>query len=661
MADEPLLAVEDLVEMFEAAEDATVSAREQAERDKDYYDGIQYTAAEIKALNDRKQPITIANRIKRKVEFLRGYEMSQRVDPRAMPRTPRHEADADGVEQALRYVADSENFDRKRSRVFENLLIEGMGGYRVGVREVGEDIEVTIDRVPWDRMFYDPHSAEPDFSDANYLGGVVWKDFDDALAEYPDGREALEWTMDSSSISDTYDDKPKFRVWADKKRKRVRICYMWVRRQGAWHFAEFTKGGILKAGPSPYVDDRGESDCELIYGSAYVNRENERYGLVREMISIQDEINKRRSKSLHLLNTAQVTMEEGAVSDVERFRREAARPDGVMVISPGYTDKVKIETRLDLANGHQALLQEAKNEIDLMAGNIALQGNALNKSAASGKAIIASQQGGAMEIASLLDSLRDLDIRVFRAVWYRIRQYWTAEKWVRVTDDERNVKWLGLNVDPQQMQMAMQQQPELRERIAGTVANVAQLDMDIIIDDAPDGITPQLEQFQSLVELKKMDVNNELPFRALVLAMPNLHAKEQVLAAMDEAKQPKPQDAQIEQFVQQLSIEAGKAKLADVQAGVQLKLAQAQKAQAEASAPPDMGGPSEPPPDQLDMAQRMADVDDTRAATELKLAQAHKVMTDASLAPQTMAMQAEANRMRAQQRPAQRNSRSAAR
>ena len=53
-----------------------------------------------------------------------------------------------------------------------------------------------------------------------------------------------------------------------------------------------------------------------------------------------------------------------------------------------------------------------------------------------------------IQIGDLLDNLRHLDKRVFRAMWNRMRQYWTAEKWMRVTDDERNVKWLGLNVDP---------------------------------------------------------------------------------------------------------------------------------------------------------------------------------------------------------------------
>lgn len=639
-----LLDVADLVEMFETAEDATVSARQLSERDRDYVDNIQYTAEEIKELNKRKQPVTIANRIKRKRDFLIGYEMSQRVDPRAMPRTPKHEADADGVQQALRYVAETERFDQLRSRVFDNLLVEGMGGYRVGVKQ-GYDgmMEVTLNRVAWDRMFYDPHSSEPDFSDAGYLGGVIWKDFDEAAAEYPDAVDALNTTLDSSSISDTYDDKPKFRVWADKKRKRVRICYMWIKREGQWYFAEFTKGGILKAGPSPYVTDKGESDCELIFGSAYVNRENERYGLVREMISIQDEINKRRSKALHLLNVNQTTYEDGAITDVELFRREKARPDGVMKVNPGFFDKVLSETRVDLAQGHMQLLQEAKGEIDMMAGNIALQGNALQKSAASGKAIIASQQGGAMEVAPIMDSLRDMDVRVFRAIWYRIRQFWTAEKWVRVTDDERNVKWLGLNVDPQQAEMLKAQNPD---KIAGTVANIAELDCDIIIDDAPDGLTPQLEQFQSLVELKKMDRKDEIPFRAVMMAMPNLKNKDQILASMDEAQKPPPEVAELQARMQQLEMAMAQAKVANEQASAQLKMAQAQKALTP-DAP--QGQSMDPGPTQAEQIETMARAEQAQSAAVLNYAKADQIGVETMLAPQQAAQQAEASRMKAQQ------------
>ena len=638
-----LTTANELVDMFESSEDASYEARQLAERDRDYVDNVQLTAEEKAALRKRRQPEVIINRIKRKVDFLKGYEMGQRVDPRALPRTPRHEQDAEGVEQALRYVADDQRFDHKRSQVWDNLLVEGAGGYRVGVKETRYGIDITIDRVPWDRMFYDPHSSEPDFSDARYVGLVKWMDYDEAVRIYGDSKEArdaLGDTLTQSSISDTFDDKPRWKVWADKKRRRVRVCQIWLMRGDQWWFAEYTKGGILREGESPYVTDKDESDCELIFGSAYVNRDNDRYGIVREMIGPQDEINKRRSKALHLLNVNQTTLERGAVDDVERYRREAARPDGVMEVNTGFFDKVRNDTRLDLAQAQMNLLQEAKNEIDMMAGNIALQGNALQKSAASGKAIIASQQGGAMEIAPIMDALRDLDIRVYRAVWYRIRQYWTAEKWVRVTDDERNIKWLGLNVDPQRMQMAAQKDPTLEKRIAGVVGSVAQLDCDIIIDDAPDGLTPQLEQFQSLVELKKMDANGELPFRAIVMAMPNLKNKEQVLAAMDEGKQPSPQ----QQMAQEIEVRGAVAKVQETEANAMLKQAQAQAAlRPEQPQAPDQG------PSEVEQLETMASAEDKRASAFLKMAQAENVQVETALAPQQMQAQAEAARMKAQQ------------
>jgi len=537
--DDGLLDVTALVDMFEASEDASLAAREDSERDRDYVDNIQYTAEELAAFAKRKQPPIVINRVKRKVDFLKGYEQSQRVNPKVLPRTLAHEQDADGAEKALIYVADAERFDHKRSGVWDNLLVEGAGGYDVGVKQ-GYDgqVEVTISRVPWDRMFFDPHSSAPDFSDAGYLGLVRWLDFSEAKMEYPDGVDALEWTINDTAPSQTYDDKPKFKVWADRKRKRVRICQIWVKRSDKWFFAEFTKGGILKAGPSPYVTDKGESDCGLIFGSAYVNRDNDRYGIVREMIGPQDEINKRRSKALHLLNTNQMVYERGAVQDVEKARREAARPDGAIELNPGGFDTFKLETRLDLATAQMSLLQEAKNEIDQMAGNIALQGNALQSNSASGKAIIASQQGGAMEIAPILDKLRDMDLRVFRAVWYRIRQFWTAEKWIRITDDERNVKWVGLNVDPQQVQMAVAQNPQMQDKIAGVVPHLAELDCDIIIDDAPDSITPQLEQWQSLVELAKYGI--PIPPDVLIKAAPNLRNKTELLDTIEKAQQNAP-------------------------------------------------------------------------------------------------------------------------
>lgn len=579
------LSVTDLVSMFEESEDATYDARALAERDRDYYDNKQLTAAEKATLAKRGQPEIVVNRIKRKIDYLVGIEKSQRVDPQALPNTPMHDDDADGATRALRHVALAENFDAKRSAVWRNMLIEGSGGISVRV-EPGHDGQprIVLGRVAWDRMFWDPHSSELDYSDATYLGTVTWMDYDDALATYPDSQEILDSTLSTINPQDTFDDKPKSKIWADTKRKRVRVVQIWIKRDEQWHFAEFTRGGILKSGPSPYVDDKGRSDCELIFQSAYVDRDNDRYGTVREMISPQDEINKRRSKALHLLNTSQIVMRQGAVDDIEAARREAARGDGVLVINGNPSDPLsnsfQFNTRADLASAQLGLLQEAKNEIDLMGPNGAMLGDQVNGSApASGRALLASQQGGMMQMGDLLDNLRQLDVRVFKAIWYRIRQFWTAEKWIRVTDDERNIKWIGMNVDRRQL---AQLSPEVQEMIAGTVGSVAELDCDITIDEAPDSVAPALEQFQALVQLKKFDVNNELPFRAILRAAPNLRNKSRIFQEMDQAVQAREQEKQARA---QLEIQGAQATVADVAASAGLKQAQTMRTMREAQGP----------------------------------------------------------------------------
>lgn len=582
-ADDGKLDVAALVRLFEESEDATYEARQLSERDRDYVDNKQLTKEEESELEKRGQPPVVINRIKGKIEFLVGLEIERRIDPKAFPRTPQHAQDADGASQAMKYATDVERYDAKRSRVWKNLIVEGAAGYDVRVEydKKGEPV-IKLDRVAWDRMFYDPHSSEPDYADAGYLGVVLWMDYTEAVAKYPEGKEALDSTMnENGNFSDTFDDKPKFRLWADKRRKRVRICQIWLKRNDEWHFAEFTKGGILKAGPSPYVTDRGESDCPLVFGSAYVDRDNNRYGIVREMISPQDEVNKRRSKALHLLAAAQMFYEEGAVEDVEAARREIAKADGAVKVAPNALrdGSFKVERNIELATAQFQLLQESKNEIDLRGPNATMMGEkAQGSSAASGRAIIASQQGGMMEIGELLDNLRDMDLRVFRKVWYRIRQFWTAEKWIRVTDDERNVKWVVMNPDMMKLQMMAQQDPELQQQISGVVQNVSELDCDIIIDEAPDAVTPALEQWQAIVELEKAKPGT-FPTDVLIEAAPNLKNKDKLIERLN---QPNEQAAQ----QQQLQIAGATAEIEEKQQSAFLKNAQGQKALVEARLAP---------------------------------------------------------------------------
>jgi hypothetical protein len=567
-----------LCSYFEDAEEATADARAKSELCRDYYDNKQLSAAEKAALEARKQPAVTFNMIRPKVDYMQGLEKQARQDPKAYPRTPNEEGGAEAATDAIRYVCDDQEFPAVASSVWENLLIEGAGGVDV-CAEPGPDgeVRVVLKRMAWDRMFWDPHSARPDFSDAKYLGGVTWLDEDDILARWPDADEAIQVSYATGAgQGDTYDDRPKYTVWGDGKRKRVRVAQIYVRTRDGWMFATYTKGGFLdEFQPSPYLDDDDQPECSLIFQSAYVDRDNNRYGMVKDLIDPQDEINKRHQKALHLLSVRQVIAEQGAVRDVDAARREIAKPDGYLEVAPGM--RFDIQPTADLATGQAQLLQEAKAFMATMGPNATMQGK--QQGTASGRAIALSQQGGVIEAGTLLDAHRSWKKRVYRAIWNRIRQFWTAEKWIRVTDDERNLRFVGLN-QPITLGMELDNMPpEQAEQIAAQMGimpgdprlqtvlrvenDVKELTVDIVVDEMPDVVTLQQEQFQTLADLAKAGV--PLPPQEIIRAS-SLRNKDQILERMEAAQKaqaqaqsggPDPRMAEVERKAQRDQAEIG--------------------------------------------------------------------------------------------------------
>ena len=433
------------VEMFEASEQATDEARQNSELARDYYDNKQYTEEEVAELKKRGQPVIVDNVIAGKVNWLIGQEMATRTDPKGFPRTPQHEKGAEAVTDAIRFVCDNNDWDEKRSEVWKNLLVEGFGGVNVGHVYKRRGPEITIKHIPWDRLFYDPHSRKPDFSDARYKGEVIWSDADELQKKHPKLKDQIDGALNRThTLGETYEDRPTHQIWGDKERNRVRVVLMHYLEDGVWKWVKFSYGLVLDRGESQYVDEDGESLCPLIMESAYVDRENNRYGEVHKLISQQDEINKRRSKLLHMANSRQTMGEKGAIDSVKALKRELARPDGHVEYNPGVDGKRPFEIipNADIAASQFALLQEAKESIRGMGATEALQGSADGD---SGRAVLAKQQGAMRAITPLTDRLHRFTLRVYEAIWMRVRQLWTEEKWIRVTDDEHNIKFVGLN------------------------------------------------------------------------------------------------------------------------------------------------------------------------------------------------------------------------
>jgi hypothetical protein len=603
-----------LRQMVDHSADLTVEAREMSEKARDYYDSHQLTHDELAVLKKRKQPPLVINRIKRKIDSMVGLEQKGRVDPKALPRNPDDEDAADVATKALVFAEDITRFDMKRSAVAYNLWIEGYGGVEVTVKERNGHLDPEIVRLRWEEIFFDPYSRELDFSDAGFMGVQKWMTVDAALdlaRDYDHGmddddlRSLLEVPLYGA---DTYDDRPRgeAKSWGDKKKKRIKLASMYYLHGGQWCFAIFGGGGVIWQGPSRFLDDQGQPENAMVLQACYIDRENRRYGIVRDMMSVQDEINKRRSKALHMLNSRQTMGQSGAVADVTKMKRELALPDGHVEYNQdpqSATPSFQIVQNNDQLSGQFELLQESKSEIDMLGPNASLMGQLEGQH--SGRAIMAQQQAGYAELAPAYDNLRDWTIRVYRAMWNRIRQFWTDERWIRVTDESEKLQFVGVNVpmkqpmvDPMTGQpvvgpdgqpmvqpvMGPDGQPVLENKIA-------EIDIDIIVDMSPEYASLQQEQFAQLVELTKSGAV-QLPPDVLIEAS-QLRNKAKLLEKMNDpqAQQQQMQAMQMQMAQLQATIQKLTAEAENKQADTALKTAEAQQIQREAMAPPEVRGP----------------------------------------------------------------------
>ncbi len=544
---------------FSEAQNNTLESRQKSLISIDYYDSDQFTREELSALQLRGQPAITVNRIKPAINSIIGVTERGRSDPRAWPRNPGDTTSADVATDVLRYISDFNRFKRVKQDCFRDMLIPGTCAALVGVDQCSQ---VKITQVRWEEFFHDPRARRADFKDARYLGVAKWMYAEDVQVLYPEKANAVAAAIDGASssglhVDQSFQDRPTQtagrNVWVDAGQRRLLVVEIYLRERGAWRRSVFTGSDVLEDGPSPYLDDRGCADCPIEAMSAYVKRDNSRYGAVWDMIGPQDEINKRRSKSVHLLSTTRIEVRDQQAIDVdaEVARREASRPDGVIPFGWGLAPNT-----VEFA-GNMEMLREAKAEIERMGPSPAMLGRFGEN--ASGRALLARQDAGLIELNNLYGALEDWELRIYRQCWSRVKQFWNAPQFVRVTDDENAPKFVGLN------------QPVLDPTTGGLLgyANaLATMDVDIEVDVQPDTGTIQQEAFVELLQLVGSSpiYQQQAPLATLIQLSPIPHKR----AVLDAIRQAADDQRELELRRRSMAEASEAAKAAETMARAQL-------------------------------------------------------------------------------------------
>jgi hypothetical protein len=575
-----------------------------------YYHVDQWTADQLKVLKKRGQPPITFDRTGRKIDSLSGTIRRLRTDPKVYPNTPKGEQGAEVATQVIRTICDASFAEDIEVECCKDALVHGIGVDELVLTQGDKgDPDLRFQYVDPRTFFYDPRSLRHNFDDVRFHGVYKWADIDELDLLVEGGADLVREGIDNDNSYWTAFDTDKELLWVDS-RKRVRLIDHWYKRGGVWRWCLHTGSVELLSGESQFYNPQGMSISKYSAFANMIDIDGDHYGFIRRLRGPQDAMNQHRSKAIHIMNTRQLKIQEGAVDDIEVTRREAARPDGTLVYRGDKSNLEIIQPEAEFLQ-QTKYYEDAKAEIDSFGPNQQLiQEFGQN---VSGRAANMLQQAGLAELGPVLKNFRMWKLERYRKSWIAAQSFWTAERMLRVTDDIGVAQFMQIN--------GVELDEWGRPQLVNMLGNI---DVEIKVSEGPDNETVMGDVFDLLMALTQ---NNVPVPPQLIIEASNLPLSEkkkmlQIMSQPDPVKQAA-QAAQIgktQAEAEKLHADAGKA-----QTAAMLNLA---KAQTEGM--PD--GP-EPPKSPLDIAEQMADINEKNATAMHKRASSHSLDAKTMVSP----------------------------
>lgn len=500
-----------------------------------WYHGHQWTADEIDTLKSRNQAITTFNHIAPTIDSIIGGERINRPKIRMAGRTLDDEQVAEVKTNLYEYICYSTKTDDEFDKAILDCLVAGRGTIYINpvVEEDGNAI-IMHQWIDYRDMMVDPLSKRDDLVDARYVTYAVYVDNDILAKNFKDYVPEEDGTPKAFSFDSSSEDC----MWYENNnRNRPRMITTWYADENNnINVAIWIKGKLLYSKKKPYQMNRYPY-MQITYKR---DLDNSPYGLVKTMISAQEEINKRHSKALHYLNSSQVLAEENAFKNIDEARKTLAMPNGVTILSDGALaeNRIQIVPTAQLAQSQIELMQIAEQKLLASAGiNQAYVGQA-------------GQYQSAKSMNMSINSAQNTLIPFLNKV--RIGRFNLAEITMKLVPDFMHKKQLLriLNVNGSYSFMPVNQMQVLDD---GTITKINDLtvdDVDVVIEDAPRGLNEKEEQFNQLLTIQGQ-TSKPIPMEIL-LRYSSLKDKYQLAKELEQYNAMEAQMQQAQQIIMQL-------------------------------------------------------------------------------------------------------------
>jgi hypothetical protein len=580
-----------------------------------YYRGDQWDDEDIAALDAEGRPALTINTILPTVNTVLGEQSTRRADIQFKPRRGGEEEIAHTLTKLYMQIADNNKLDWVEQQVFsDGLIMDGRGYFDVRMDfsdHIEGEVRITA-KDPLD-ILIDPDAKEADPKVWNEVFETKWMTLDEVeelygkkkaealrfIAENGNsfGRDSVEYEenrfgdldMDNDYMGagipdeDDYKTVKALRVIERQHKRMTRVeCFVddttgdqryvpegWstaktkkfakqyglsvmskIRRKVRWTVT--CDKVVLHDDWSPY------EDFTIIPFFAYFRR-GRPFGMVRNLLSPQEQLNKITSQELHIVNTTANSgwmVESGSLTGMtaDDLEEHGAETGLVVEYNRGSTPPVKIQPN-QIPTGLDRIGQKAALNIKAISGiNDSMLGT--DSAEVSGVAIQAKQNRGVIMIQVPLDNLRKTRQYLAEKILNLVQRFYTEERIIQVTNEEDPLK-------PREPIVVNEMTPE------GRIINDLTIgEYDVVVTTAPARDSFDEVQFAEALNLRQVGV--AIPDDAIIeyshLAKKGQLAKR--IRVMTGQEPPTEEQQEMMQVQQQIQMQAVQLEIAKLEAEV---------------------------------------------------------------------------------------------
>ena len=516
-----------------------------------YYRGDQWDEFDMQELDDQGRPALTINTILPTINAVLGEQSTKKADITFKPRGGGNQEVADVLTKVYQQIADNNKLEWIENQVFSDGLIQDRGYFDVRI-DFSDHIqgEVRIEaKDPLD-ILIDPDAKHYDTRTWNEIFETKWMSIDEIEETYGQdkadrlrmlaetgttlGADSMEFEEERYGDTDEYNYGQQYPGDPDSARmlRSIRVIErQYYKLKDCMYYLDPVTGDMRdvpqnwsKKKRETFADQYGldilsktvrkvrwtvTADTVVLFDdwSPYKHftivpyfpyfRRGKPFGMVRNLLSPQEQLNKITSQELHIVNTTANSgwiVENGSLSGMtaDDLEEHGAETGLVLEFNRGSTPPAKIPPN-QIPTGLDRLGQKAAANIKQISGiTDAMLGQ--DSAEVSGVAIQAKQNRGSMLLQVPLTNLAKSRQYLAEAILGLIQGYYTEERVIQITDESDPYK-------PRRELRVNQMTPE------GQVINDLQLgEYDVVVSSAPARDNFDEMQFAEAISLRQVGV-----------------------------------------------------------------------------------------------------------------------------------------------------------